>query len=54
MQDRLDAGIGAALTATPLWATMLHDVSLVASAIASFCGMIVGVGAVMRMWRRSK
>lgn len=45
----LEAGTSLVLMATPWWASLLHDISLFASAGASVCGFVVGIHAVIRL-----
>lgn len=52
VQDGVEAGIGAGLLTTPLWALILHDISLIASTVAAVCGAIIGIHAVWRMRKR--
>ena len=49
---KLDAAVAAGLITVPLWVGVLHDVSIVASAVAAVCGAIVGLHAVWRIARR--
>jgi hypothetical protein len=53
-QAKLEAIGGGALMTTPVWAMLLHDISLWASTIAAVCGAILGIHAVYRLWRREK
>ncbi len=50
----LEAALGAGLMTTPLWALVLHDVSMLASTVAAICGAIIGVHAVLRLWRQRR
>lgn len=49
---KLEAGIGAGLMTTPLWINWLQEVSVVAAAVTSICGAILGVHAVWRLHKR--
>lgn len=47
--------LGTGLISAPFWATVLHDVTLIGSAVAAICGAIIGVHGVYRLyveWRR--
>ena len=53
-QAKVEAAVGGILVATPLWATLIQDISMIASAIAAVCGAIIGIHAVWRLVRRSR
>ena len=47
--------VGSALSATPFWLTAFQNVSIVAGAIATVCGAVIGlhgVWALIRKWRQ--
>jgi hypothetical protein len=46
------AAFGAGLISTPYWVSLLHEVSLLASAVTAICGAIIGVHAVVRLLKR--
>lgn len=58
MEERLTAklelGLGAALVPTPLWVMLVQDVSMIAGMVAAVCGAIIGVHAVIRLWKRGQ
>lgn len=51
---KAEALVGGALVTTPVWALVLHEVSLIASTVAAVCGAIVGLHAVYRLWKRRR
>jgi hypothetical protein len=51
-QAKVEAIAGLSLMTTPLWVIWLQDASLIASAVASICGAIIGIHAVWRLWKR--
>ena len=51
-EAQFELALGGTLMTTPIWAAVLHDVSLIASGIAAVCGAIIGVHAVWRLCRR--
>jgi hypothetical protein len=53
-EAKLEATVGGILMATPLWATLIQDISMIASMIAAVCGAIIGVHAVWRLVRRHR
>ena len=53
-QAKVEATVGGILVTTPLWATLIQDVSMVASMIAAVCGAIIGIHAVCRLIRRHR
>ena len=53
-QAKVEAAVGGILMATPLWAVLIQDISMIASAIAAVCGAIIGIHAVWRLVRRSR
>jgi hypothetical protein len=53
-QAKVEATVGGILVATPLWAMLIQDISMIASAIAAVCGAIIGVHAVWRLVRRNR
>jgi hypothetical protein len=53
-QAKAEATVGGILVATPLWAMLIQDISMIASAIAAVCGAIIGVHALWRLVRRSR
>jgi hypothetical protein len=53
-QAKVEATVGGILIATPLWAVLIQDISMIASAIAAVCGAIIGIHAVWRLVRRSR
>ena len=53
-QAKAEAVVGGVLITTPLWATLIQDISMVASMIAAVCGAIIGVHAVWRLIRRHR
>ena len=53
-QAKVEATVGGILIATPLWAVLIQDISMIASAIAAVCGAIIGIHAVWRLARRSR
>lgn len=58
MDDRVlakaEAALGGVLFITPLWVTVVQDVSMIAGMIAAVAGAIIGVHAVYRLWRRER
>ena len=53
-QAKAEAAVGGVLITTPLWATLIQDISMIASAIAAVCGAIIGIHAVWRLVRRHR
>lgn len=53
-QVKLEAVVGAGLVTTPVWASFLQNVSLIASTIAAITGAIIGLHAVWRLWKRRR
>jgi membrane protein YdbS with pleckstrin-like domain len=51
---RTEAIGGAVLMTAPFWQIVLQDVSIVASAITTVCGAVLGLHAVYRLWRHRK
>lgn len=58
MDDRVlaktEAALGGVLFVTPLWVTVVQDVSLIAGMVAAVTGAIIGVHAVWRLWGRER
>lgn len=52
VQLKAEGGMAAGLLSVPLWASLVSDVSMLASCVAAICGAIVGVHAVYRIYRR--
>lgn len=53
-QAKVEATVGGILITTPVWATLIQDISMVASMIAAVCGAIIGIHAVWRLVRRHR
>ena len=53
-QAKIEAAVGGVLIATPLWARLIQDISMIASMVAAVCGAIIGVHAVWRLIRRHR
>jgi predicted phage tail protein len=47
----IQTAAGAVLLATPFWAQLLSTVNMVAGAVASVCGAVVGLIGVWRIFR---
>lgn len=54
MIAKAEAAMASVLITTPWWASVLADVNLVATTIATVSGAIVGVHAVWKMWKTRK
>jgi hypothetical protein len=52
IDPRLQATASVPLITAPWWVDVLQNVSLVGSTIAAVCGAIVGLHAVVRLWRK--
>lgn len=49
-----EAFTGMAVATTPFWFVALHEVGILASAVAAVCGAIIGIHGVIRVYRQSK
>lgn len=54
MGAKAQAFTGLAITSTPFWVFALHEIGILASAVAAVCGAIIGIHGVVRLYRQSK